>query len=87
MTLSHAVFAGFALVAAAVLFSGEFSAQAKKAPGDATSAAYALGLPNVTGETSHLVWRVNRQTGQVSVCVLAQNMTNDPPVCSPWSAS
>ena len=43
MTVSHAVFAGFALVAAAVLFSGEFSAQAKKAPGDAASAAYAPG--------------------------------------------
>lgn len=87
MTLSHAVFAGFALVAAAVLFSGEFSAQAKKAPGDAASSAYALGLPHVTGKTSNMVWRVNRQTGQISVCVLAQGIIKDAPSCSPWSAS
>lgn len=86
MTLSRAIFAGLCFVAAAIIFTYGMPAGAQRPADIGPRPTFELGMPEVTGDTAAMVWRVNRETGQVSICVLDESFISRAPNCSPWSA-
>jgi hypothetical protein len=88
MNTSHAVFGGLALIAAAILAgqSGYLGAQDQPKPVP-LSGPFELMTPFQRvgeGPQGGFVFRIDGQTGLVSVCDWNGNQAA-PPVCSPWS--
>ena len=79
MSYPHAILGAAALLAAAIAFAAASGPQAAEGGGFEGVTASRVG----TQGTGDSIWRVNRQTGAVSIC-LAMN-TREIPACSPWS--
>jgi hypothetical protein len=81
MSYSHAILGAAALFAAAIAFA------ASTGPHAAEGGAFE-GVPSARGAqvgtaTGDMIWRVNKQSGAVSICY--GHNTREAPSCSPWS--
>ncbi len=78
MKTSHAILIGFTLVAITVVFT---RAPARAAVG---ASSYEAVTPGDMSAHGSFVWRINADTGQVSICKSNINLTAAPK-CSIWS--
>jgi hypothetical protein len=78
MKTPHAILIGFTLIAIAVAVT--------RAPAQAASGApsYEAVTPGEMSAHGSFVWRINADTGQVSICKSNINLAA-PPKCSSWS--
>jgi hypothetical protein len=79
MSYPHAILGAAALLAAAIAFA------AFPGPQAAEGGAFE-GVPSsrpATPGTGESMWRVNKQSGAVSICYAVN--TREIPACSPWS--
>jgi hypothetical protein len=77
MSYPQAVLGGLALIAAAIVFT------ASSEPRASEGGAYEGVMSSRQVPSMDLLWRVNKQTGAVSICYGPS--TREAPTCSPWS--
>jgi hypothetical protein len=83
MTYPHAIFGGLGLVAAAILVGALAGAPRAADGGPYEGVAASRGGQTGGFQSGDVIWRVNKQTGAVSLC-FGPNQ-REQPVCSPWS--
>jgi hypothetical protein len=81
MTIAHAIFTGFALIAATLFFIGGSGTPHAQTPqylfaSNSVAAALNEGKP-------FIAWRMNASTGAISYCTPGH--ITSAPACSPWS--
>jgi hypothetical protein len=81
MTFSHAVLGSAALLAAAIAFAAVQGPHA--AEGGTFEGVSASRTTQAGSGVGDMIWRVNKQTGAVSICYAVN--TREIPACSPWS--
>lgn len=81
MTYPHALLGAAALLAAAVAFASVQGPHA--AEGGVFEGVPSSRTPQPGSGAGDMIWRVNRQSGAVSICYAVN--TREVPACSPWS--
>ena len=81
MSYQHAVLGGLALVAAAILFAA--TTEPRAAEGGGFEGVPSSRTPQAGSSAGDMIWRVNKQSGAVSICY--GHNTREAPSCSPWS--
>jgi hypothetical protein len=82
MTYQQAILGGLALVAAAVVFAAATTGP-RAAEGGGFEGVPASRVAQPGSAAGDMIWRVNRQSGAVSICY--GHNTREAPSCSPWS--
>lgn len=77
MSYPQAIFGGLVMLAAVLMFGGT-DAQTRTEGGPFEGV-----MSTRTGQAGDFIWRVNKQTGAVSICFGLN--TREAPACSPWS--
>jgi hypothetical protein len=81
MSYPQAILGASALLAAAIAFAASTGPHA--AEGGAFEGVSSSRTAQPGASTGEMIWRVNKQTGAVSLCFAIN--TRELPSCSPWS--